>query len=120
MAGEIRILDEPFISKTSLEGNECKFVTIQSTGDLAVSKAGELAYGVLFSAVKTENSVRTLGVANVKVGTIAVPIGSSVTPDANGLAKPAETGEQIIGIATQSGAAGDIISVSLRPAGASK
>lgn len=62
-------------------------------------------------------NVRVLGIAPVKVGATPVVRGTHVATDATGQALPAAATNQVVGLALESGAVGDIIDVLLTPAG---
>lgn len=62
-------------------------------------------------------NVRVMGIAPVKVGAAGVTRGTHVTTDATGQAITAASTHQVVGLALETGAAGDIIDVLLTPAG---
>lgn len=72
--------------------------------------AAKVTYG------KAVANVRVLGIAPVKVGASAVVRGAQIGTDATGQAITATTGF-VVGMALESGAAGDIIDVLITPMG---
>lgn len=62
-------------------------------------------------------NVRMMGIAPVKVGVGGVTRGTFVATDATGQCTTAAATHQVVGLALETGAAGDIIDVLLTPAG---
>lgn len=102
-----------------LSANQYHFVVLASDGQIdPVASAGGAADGILYdkpSAAGQAAAVAIFGVCRVKAG-IAITRGAEIASDASGKAKPAATGNRILGRALEAALNdGDIIPVLFRP-----
>jgi len=96
----------PFAADNTNADNRGKFVTIQSTGQVAVAAAGSRPHGVLRAGVTTGFSPAvTMGGFPYVLAEEALSFGDYVAVGANGGAAVATTGDTIVGVVVQEGAA---------------
>lgn len=93
------------VTVTPAAGASCPGVVMENVD------ASKVTYGKVIA------NVRVLGIAPVKVGTGGLTRGAQVATDATGQAVAATTGNAVLGIALEAGAAGDIIDVLITPMG---
>lgn len=88
-----------------------QFVKYASGGLDACDTAGEKSDGVAFNDASSGEAcgVQVGGIVKVKVGSNAVSDGAELTPDANGLADTATSGDYVRCKALEAGAAGALI-----------
>lgn len=88
-----------------------QFVKYASGGLDACDTAGEMADGIAFNDADAGDACGTQigGIVKVKVGANAVSDGAQLTPDANGLADTAVTGDYVRCKALEAGASGALI-----------
>ena len=102
--------------------NQYKFVTLDANGNCILADAlGEHVVGVLQNKPK-QNQAATVAVDGVTKcqANAAIVAGANITTAATGRAVTAATGNQIVGQArSAAGAAGELFSLLLRPAGSS-
>jgi hypothetical protein len=116
MAFEVDQLTISLPCATDLSAKQYCAVTVDGNGNAALPADGGVAIGVLQNNPKAGQTaaVRVAGVSYM-VASAAVNAGQLVTTDANGQAKPAATGNHVVGIALDSvAAAGEIVSVLLK------
>lgn len=123
MAGPDYVLDKGFTAASALT----QFTFVKFSADEAVTAqtgAADRVLGVTQQAVvaadvnKQAVDVRLLGISKVKVGTGGVTRGFTVDTDASGqVVAAAASPARSVGIAMQTGVAGDLIDVFLTPAG---
>ncbi|GEO26237.1 hypothetical protein AAC03nite_20220 [Alicyclobacillus acidoterrestris] len=121
MAFEIDKLTISLPTAADLSGSQYCAVTVDSNGNAVLPKAGGVAIGILQNNPKADQtaSVRVEGVSYM-VASAAITAGQLVTVDATGKAAPASTGNYVLGVALDTvAAAGEQISVLLKPIGAS-
>ena len=129
-------LDYTFLTNIDLTGDQFKFVQLASTGYLVVFAAGALAIGgVQDSPVGTTGTplaseVRYGGPSKVKCGG-SFNAGDKLSSDSSGQAVAytgatvftgtpyVVSGSQVLGIALQAGAAGQVTAMLFRPSGLS-
>lgn len=94
-----------------------RFVFVNASGNAELSAAGGPVDGVMENDPKIGEAatVYNTGVAKVQASA-AIAVGAQVSSAANGQAKVAASGDQIVGVCrTAAGAAGDICTVVLSP-----
>ena len=99
-------------ASADLSASQFCFMTVNSSGQLALPSAGGDADGILQdkpNAAAVEGELAVLGVSKLVVGTAGVTAGDLLATDANGKAVTAVTGNKILGRALGTGAAGVII-----------
>lgn len=107
-----------FPAAEAIEDVRCKAVVLTADGVKPATGATAPFMGIAiitndFPIKKGDDvHVQIKDVGLMEVGT-AVTAGAAVTADANGYAKPAADGDFVLGIATQSGAAGDRVYVQI-------
>lgn len=123
------VLDKGYIPDGSSAVVAYRFCTLGSDDqhiDLTPNSQGILVLGVVMDNMdaakvttgKSTVDVRLMGIAPVTVGTTNVVLGTEVMTMTDGRAIPITgTGARVAGIALQSGTAGDIVNVLLKPAG---
>ncbi|BDX35547.1 Burkholderia phage BcepMu gp35-like protein [Thermus phage MN1] len=102
------------------------FVKLDTDGRVVPAGLGERAIGVALEDYnptggsapyvwpnRTGVAVRLIGTALVEAGAALTP-GAQVASDANGKAKPAATGEAVLGVALRGAAAGEFVEVLLK------
>ena len=97
-----------------LRTHQFKFVSVAADGDIELTADDGKAQGVLLNAPNTGEAaeVAISGIVKVECGA-AVTRGGNVASGANGEAKDADTGAEILGTALETGADGRIISILL-------
>lgn len=103
----------------NLSANQYHFVVQANDGQIdPVAAAGGSADGILYDkpdAAGKAAAVAIFGICRVKAG-VAITNGAEVASDALGKAKPATTGNRILGRALEAaGADGDVIKILFRP-----
>jgi hypothetical protein len=99
-------------ASADLSASQFCFMTVNSSGQLALPAAGGDADGILQdkpNGVGVEGELAVLGISKLVVGTAGVTCGDLLTTDANGKAVTATTGNKILGRALATGASGVII-----------
>jgi hypothetical protein len=99
-------------ASADLSASQFCFMTINSSGQLALPSAGGDADGILQdkpNGVGVEGELAVLGISKLVVGTAGVTCGDLLTADANGKAVTATTGNKILGRALATGVSGVII-----------
>ena len=99
-------------ASADLSASQFCFMTINSSGQLALPSAGGDADGILQdkpNGVGVEGELAVLGISKLVVGTAGVTCGDLLTTDAAGKAVTATTGNKILGRALATGASGVII-----------
>jgi len=99
-------------ASADLSASQFCFMTVNSSGQLALPSAGGDADGILQdkpNAAAVEGELAVLGISKLVVGTAGVTAGDLLATDANGKAVTATTGNKILGRALATGAAGVII-----------
>ncbi len=90
------------------------FVNVDNTGSVQLAVSGAAALGVLQNPVLAAESAASVqpldgSISKVQVGAVAVAAGANLMTDANGLAITATTGNAIVAVALEAGAAGQTI-----------
>ncbi|MDR1008021.1 MAG: DUF2190 family protein [Campylobacteraceae bacterium] len=113
MAGKKTVLISAYTAGANIE--EYRFLKVTGDYTLAHASAGSYAVGVSEGTAKAGEriDVMHLGIAEVIVGTGGVSAGGAVESDANGKAVALDEGIAL-GIALESGAVGDIISILIK------
>ena len=129
-------LDYTFLTNIDLTGDQFKFVQLASTGYLVVCAAGALAIGVVqdspvgTTGTPLASEVRYGGPSKVKCGG-SFNAGDKLSSDSSGQAVAytgatvftgtpyVVSGSQVLGIALQAGAAGQVTARLFRPSGLS-
>jgi hypothetical protein len=104
-------------ASTDHSSNQYKFVTVNSSGQVALTGNGAEVDGVLQdkpAAANRQASVAISGVTKVLLGTGGVTAGDDVASAASGLCVTAATGDVIVGRALQTGSSGDIVAILLK------
>ncbi len=105
-----------------LSAKQYRFITIDSSGNAAVSSRGQLSAGVLQNAPAAANraaQIRPGGITKVVFGG-TVTAGQALVSDANGAAVNASSADNnFMGVAVVSGANGDIGAMLIQPRGLS-
>ena len=99
-------------ASADLSASQFCFMTVNSSGQLALPSAGGEADGILQdkpNGVGVEGELAVLGISKLVVGTAGVTAGDLLTTDANGKAVTAASTNKILGRALATGAAGVII-----------
>lgn len=99
-------------ASADLSASQFCFMTVNSSGQLALPSAGGDADGILQdkpNGVGVEGELAVLGISKLVVGTAGVTCGDLLTTDAAGKAVTATTGNKILGRALATGASGIII-----------
>jgi hypothetical protein len=99
-------------ASADLSASQFCFMTVNSSGQLALPSAGGDADGILQdkpNGVGVEGELAVLGISKLVVGTAGVTCGDLLTTDAAGKAVTATTGNKILGRALATGASGVII-----------
>ena len=99
-------------ASADLSASQFCFMTVNSSGQLALPSAGGDADGILQdkpNAAAVEGELAVLGISKLVVGAAGVTAGDLLATDANGKAVTATTGNKILGRALATGAAGVII-----------
>lgn len=93
-----------------LTGKEWFLCAVQSDGRINLAGNGGIVSGVLYEVDVADKPVTYFAgfLGKAVVGT-AVTAGTRVASDANGKLKPATTGNYVVGIAQESGAAGTVV-----------
>jgi hypothetical protein len=116
MAGEIPVLYQSFIAGADLSSSAFLLGTLNSSGLIVTaSTAGDGGIGIIQDAVLAgrTTSVMTIGVSRATYGG-SVTVGDHLTNDVNGkLVTSTSKTDNIVGIALESGASGEIHSVFL-------
>lgn len=102
-----------------LSDHQYRLVSLASDGQVDPTGAGASAVGVLMndpSSAGRAAEVAIGGVVPVEFGG-SVAIGADLASDANGKAVAATTGDQVIGVATESGGDGTVGSILFQPRG---
>jgi hypothetical protein len=114
--------DHTFNVAADMSAKQYRFMTIDSSGNAAVSTRGQFSVGILQNkpaAVGRPGTVRTAGVSKAVLGG-SVTAGNAVVSDANGAAVTTSSGDTAyMGIALQTGVSGDIVPVFIQPRGLS-
>lgn len=121
------VLDKGFKVEGTAAAVAYRFVGF-GTANWAVTvtpAAGAACPGVIMENVdaakvttgKVIANVRVLGIAPVKVGTGGITRGAQVATDATGQAVAAASTNNVLGVALETGAAGDIVDVLITPMG---
>lgn len=120
MAYEIAGFSFSLPAAADLSTHQYKFVTVNGSGQAALSTLGAASAGVLQDdpdAVGRAGYVMSDGISQVVAGA-PVPVGSLVASDANGKAKVAASGEYVHGVALTAATADlQVISVLLKGQG---
>lgn len=107
-------------SSGDLSANQYQFVTINASGQVALTADAAAADGVLYgapAAAGRATDVAIGGIVKVKCGG-TVTAGAQVGSGANGLANDAAASDIILGRALEAGTSGSIISILFQPRGA--
>lgn len=107
------------VAGEDLTGAQFRFATVKNDGTIVKAGAGVPVAGVIQDKPASGQSVAvaTCGISKVKAG-ILVAKGAVVTPDTNGKAKPAGTGDFGAGFAlTNAANADELITVLLKDLG---
>lgn len=114
--------DIPLPAAGDLSAKQYRFVTLNSSGQIAASTRGALSCGVLQdkpAAAGRSGAVRYNGVTKIKLGG-SVTAGNAIVSDANGDGvTTASSDTNYMGIALESGASGEIVAMLLQPRGLS-
>ena len=119
MASEDNIQKVSIPANTDLSASQYCFVTVNSSGRLALTADAGEADGVLQDKPDAAGRVGSLGISGVtkvKLGG-TVTAGDDVASGASGVAVIAATGDVVNGRALESGTSGTIISILLKAAG---
>jgi len=115
-------LDISIPAAADLSAKQYRFVTIDSSGNAAVSTRGAKSAGVLQDAPAAASraaSIRVSGITKVVLGG-SVTAGNNAVADANGAAVTASSADNAdMGTFLQSGASGEIVAMLLQPRGLS-
>lgn len=107
------------VAAADLSGNQFSFVKVDTSAQVALAGNGEAAVGVLqdkpASGAVASVEVGTGAITKVKVGSAAVNKGYPAASDGSGLGKNAATGNHVMGIWLEDGAAGAIVAMLLSP-----
>lgn len=105
-----------------MSAKQYRFMTIDSSGNAAVSTRGALSCGVLQSkpaASGRAGTIRTMGITKVVLGG-TVTAGQAAVADANGAAVNASSADNAyMGTFLESGVSGGIVAMLLQPRGLS-
>lgn len=101
-----------------LRTHQFKFVSVDSSGTVALTANDAHADGVLLNAPNTGEAaeVAIAGIVKVECGAV-VTRGGDVASGANGEAKDAATASAVLGTALETGADGRVISILFHPRG---
>lgn len=109
-------------ASADLSTKQYRFITIDSSGNAAVSSRGQLSCGVLQNAPAAATraaSVRPTGISKVVAGG-TITAGQALVADANGAAVNASSADNnFMGIALVSASSGDILAMLIQPRGLS-
>jgi len=115
-------LDLSIPASADLSAKQYRFMTIDSSGNLATSSRGALSVGVLQdapAALARPGKVRIIGATKVVAGG-TVTAGQAIVADANGAAVNASSADNAyMGFALASAVSGDIFAMVLQPRGLS-
>lgn len=102
------------IAGADLRTHQFKFVSVNSSGQVALTADDARAQGVLLNAPNTGEAAEVAidGIVKVECGGV-VTRGGRVASGANGAAKNADTGSSDLGTALETGASGRVISILL-------
>jgi len=103
-------------ANADLSSHQYKFVTINSSGKVALAGNGARVDGVLQNkpaAADRPAEVAISGVSKVYVGTSGVTAGNAISSDASGTANDATTGDNAAGVALATGTSGLIVNAKL-------
>jgi hypothetical protein len=113
-------LDFSLPAAADLSAKQYRFITIDASGNAAVSTLGALSAGVLQDAPAAATRaarVRPNGISKVVLGG-SVTAGNPLISDANGAAvTTATSGVDFMGIALASGTSGNLIAMLIQPRG---
>jgi hypothetical protein len=105
-----------------LSAKQYRFITVDSSGNAAVSTRGQLSCGVLQdnpAAATRAARIRPQGITKVVLGG-SVTAGQAIVSDANGAAVNASSADNnFMGIALTGGSSGEIVTMLLQPRGLS-
>jgi hypothetical protein len=105
-----------------LSAKQYRFVTVDASGNAAVSTRGQLSAGILQdnpSASGRAARIRPYGVSKLVLGG-SVTAGQAIVADANGAGVNAASSDNAyMAIALQGGSSGDIVAVLIQPRGLS-
>lgn len=114
--------DFPLPASADLSAKQYRFITIDSSGNAAVSSRGALSAGILQdnpAAATRAARVRPSGISKVVIGG-SVTAGQAIVSDANGAGVNASSADNAyMGFALTSGSSGDIIAMLIQPRGLS-
>jgi hypothetical protein len=120
MAYEENGLDISLPANTDLSAAQYKFVTVNSSGKIALTGLGEEPDGILQNAPAAADRpgrVRVAGVSKLDLGG-SVTAGNAVVADTNGEGVAAGSADAYrAGKALETGVSGDVIPVLLKPTG---
>jgi hypothetical protein len=115
-------LDFSLPAAADLSTKQYRFITVDSSGNAAVSTRGQLSAGVLQDAPAAATRaarIRPSGISKVVAGG-SITAGQALVADANGAAVNASSADNnFMGIALASASSGDIFAMLIQPRGLS-